>query len=49
MTKYKFMKSPVYKWKFSLCENTYWYVENAPNVFHRFMQRLLLGITWEKQ
>lgn len=44
------VKFPQYKWNFKYCKNdTYIYQkEFAPNVFHRFMQRLILGVVWTR-
>ena len=41
---------PEYAWRCHLCYGTSFPVEEGkqPNSFHRFMQRLFFGITWEK-
>jgi hypothetical protein len=45
---YNTIKLPQYKWKCELTNNTFWYVEDGkqPNMFHRFMQRIILGFKW---
>lgn len=45
-----FIKVPVYKWHFRFCknDNMVYMKESAPNLFHRVMQKLILGITWKR-
>lgn len=47
---YTFIKMPIYKWKFRYGKNdTMVYMkENAPNIFHRLVQQLILGVIWER-
>lgn len=44
------LKLPVYEWQYQLVKGYVVLVEkgNEPNRFHRFMQRLCLGIKWSK-
>ena len=47
-TLYVINKFPPTKWKWSLCDSkdVEFHVHDAPNWFHRFMQKILLGIHW---
>ena len=47
----QFLRAPVPKWKFKLGKEGQYIMfqtTDAPNIFHRTMQRLILGIYWEK-
>ena len=39
---------PLPKWKMTLADSDEFrfFTQNAPNSFHRWMQRVLLGIVW---
>lgn len=41
---------PEYKWKFSFKGSDCLVIvtNNAPNAFYRFVQRIFLGIVWER-
>jgi hypothetical protein len=43
-----FISSP--KWEFKFCKNSSYtvQVDEAPNWFHRFLQKLILGIVWKR-
>lgn len=45
-----YIPTPKLKWYMSFVDNKYlrFFLPKAPNRFHRFMQRWLLGIYWEK-
>jgi hypothetical protein len=36
------------QWRWSIAPGCYFVVRNAPNRFHRFMQRVFLGLKWER-
>lgn len=44
------VKTPVYKWEFRYFknDNLVFNKENAPNIFYRFMQQLILGVHWKR-
>ncbi len=37
-----------YQWRWSIAPGCYFQVVSAPNRFHRFMQRVFLGLIWER-
>ena len=39
---------PKYRWRCSMHDGRWWQFETAPRWFHRVMQRLILGIKWER-
>lgn len=46
-----FISPPPAKWKMRLCRHDYGLVfmhAQAPNALHRWMQRVCLGIIWER-
>lgn len=46
---YEFWTPPPAKWKVGTRGSTYWCFQyDAPNGFQRLMQRLVLGIVWER-
>lgn len=40
--------APVHRWRWYVAPGCYFYVENAPNAFHRWLQRAFLGLHWER-
>jgi hypothetical protein len=46
----KLQEPPKPKWSFSVngTNEVLFNVPSAPNIFHRFMQHLLLGIVWKR-
>lgn len=42
--------NPTPKWQLTYCKGgTFHYMyEKAPNLFHRLMQRIILGVIWER-
>lgn len=51
MTAPKLVATPIVRWHWSLTRRgarTIFISEHAPNRFHRWMQRIFLGIYWEQ-
>lgn len=42
------IKQPIYKWECKINDFISFELENSPNLFHRLMQRLILGFEWKK-
>jgi len=45
-----FYQNPPAKWEMTLTEDGYlkFMLPEGPNAFHRFMQKLCLGISWKR-